>query len=375
MISKKKLLTPLEYLLFEEKAKETAPNRILEACVASTFNFVNYPTEISTVKSAQRYIDTMHEGRFFDTLQMLGGKITPNEEKLVYKIFQKICLLSKKKYKKVKIPISSLFRALLIFRQIECLFSGKKIKVLEIGPGSGCLGALLIEAGHLYISTEVSQAFYIYQNHLYNALSCSEFEEMAISKSYFFPNGPKKGKIVHVPWWKFVLPSPSINFSVDVVTCNHALCELHPNALNYIALVSAKLLKGDGLKCFMFEGWGSTIKNSIWSVSKALTKADLAFVHNDIFASVLVRKDSKFCEKPMLLPKAGHFDGEAAYHPDIYCPEDSKICNELIKQREKIKNESTVGYEELKNKISKILKCDEWQSDDEKFLEFLSTKI
>ena len=36
---------------------------------------------------------------------------------------------------------------------------------LEIGPGSGYLGALIMQQGWKYYSTEVTQAFYLYQNH------------------------------------------------------------------------------------------------------------------------------------------------------------------------------------------------------------------
>ncbi|MFQ5515861.1 MAG: hypothetical protein ACE5FG_15745, partial [Myxococcota bacterium] len=67
------------------------------------------------------------------------------------------------------------------------------------------------------------------------------------------------GVLLHIPWWKFhVVDADRLSLSLDVVTANHALCEMHPTSFNYTLRVSHRFLQAlEGLKYFFVEGPGA----------------------------------------------------------------------------------------------------------------------
>ena len=64
----------------------------------------------------------------------------------------------------VKAPLLSSANAV---RKIKALTNPNNVPtIFEIGGGSGILGAMLYKEGYSYISTDITQAFYITQNNL-----------------------------------------------------------------------------------------------------------------------------------------------------------------------------------------------------------------
>ena len=102
------------------------------------------------------------------------------------------------------------------------------LRILEIGPGSGYLGLLLANDGHQYFAMDAAQAFYLYQKKLWSDIYGSDYFDYSESTSR-----PDSAKVTHIPWWQFAnlsIPIPD----VDIVTINHALCEMHPTAVKTI---------------------------------------------------------------------------------------------------------------------------------------------
>ena len=50
-----------------------SPNFLLKAFTPTTFHNLGFQTEIKSRNELWKYIDTQHEGRFFQNLSLLGG--------------------------------------------------------------------------------------------------------------------------------------------------------------------------------------------------------------------------------------------------------------------------------------------------------------
>ena len=124
------------------------------------------------------------------------------------------------------------------------------LKILEIGPGSGYLGTLLANDGHQYFAMDAAQAFYLYQKKLWSDIYGSDYFDYSESSSR-----PENAKITHIPWWRFAnlsIPLPE----VDIVTINHALAEMHDNAVKTIFSRMYTMWGDDEKKLVIAEGLG-----------------------------------------------------------------------------------------------------------------------
>jgi hypothetical protein len=167
-----------------------------------------------------------------------------------------------------------------IYRYIKAM---KPRVVMELGPGSGYLGLLLILDGIGYIAFENSQAFYLLQNRLWKAAAGQRFVELACDsrslREALALDVPQQ--VVHVPWWKAVdLDLRTLPGSVDIVTANHCLAEMQTNAMKYYLRLSSMLL-GRSNGAFMFEGWGSEINHPRGEVAREFAAAGYSLCHAD----------------------------------------------------------------------------------------------
>jgi hypothetical protein len=95
---------------------------------------------------------------------------------------------------------------------------------------------------------DAAQAFYLYQKKLWSDIFGSDYFDYSESTSR-----PDSAKVTHIPWWQFAnlsIPIPD----VDVVTINHALCEMHPQA---VKTIFARL----------YSAWGDTDKKLVLAES------------------------------------------------------------------------------------------------------------
>lgn len=212
----------------EIKGLDKVSNRIMAAACPLTFQRLNYPMRIFSNSQLKFYADALHEGRAeTDFNSLLGGAITKDEWETWQRIYRCVRDL---------VPVTprgSLVRAQYSYRAILDHFKARPFAtIVEIGPGSGYLSAMLNMGGFTVIPIEVTQAFYIWQSTLFSNLLGSHF---------YAPLAPvdwtKPARVCHTPWWEFYRADTEILDSqkVDLVVANHCLTEMSVEAAMYIA--------------------------------------------------------------------------------------------------------------------------------------------
>ncbi|MFQ5750726.1 MAG: hypothetical protein ACE5HI_01910, partial [bacterium] len=237
--------------------------------------------------------DVMHENRFEKDFENFLAGLTVDEFELLQNVTRGICSFSEFEFQKKAIARSSVIRALNVYRRINYLSGTSHPAVFELGPGCGYLGAMLILTGYPYAATDVTQAFYLYQNRFWNFISDGRVYDFVNNKEEalrIFDKIPK-GSAVHIPWWEFVKLKPDSVPQFDIVTCNHALCEMHKYSLGFSLRIARALLQGqdgESPKLFVFEGYGASNFNSIESVNECFKASGFSLAHNDPYITVFV---------------------------------------------------------------------------------------
>ncbi len=220
-----------DYDRAERDAKSRLSNRAIEASSAVTFEHTGYPTRVDTTAALWRYADVMQDGRAKASFDLLGG-LTKREFTLLRQITMRAARLTAAHTDKRIVPKDAPLRALMSYRQIAAWKTGAK--VFEIGPGSGYLGALLDADGFDYCSTDITQAFHLWQ-------------------------GVLLGKPVQMPWWDWIdIARPDAQ--VDVIVANHCINEMQIRALQYLIVRAERMLGKSGV--LFVEGWGAQFRRS-----------------------------------------------------------------------------------------------------------------
>ena len=282
-----------KYNQAERAGRATVSNRAIEAFSLEVFETTGYPCRIDDESELWRYHDVMQEGRFHKILQAIG-EYSDHEFDLVTKTAKQILSFSER-----ELPIrnsgkhalaKSLYQYQLIMKQRP---HDGPLRILEIGPGSGYLGLLLANDGHQYFAMDAAQAFYLYQKKLWSDIYGSDYFDFSESSSR-----PDNAKITHIPWWQFANFSTPIP-EVDIMTCNHALAEIHPNA---VKTIFARL----------YASWGDNDKKLVLAESLGY----------DYFK----RKQAMFWD----IRNAGFFGGERINEHRIWRPNKTKANLEIL---------------------------------------------
>ena len=233
-----------KYNQAERVGRAIVSNRAIESFSLEVFNTLGYPCRIDDESELWRYHDVMQEGRFKENLRLIG-KYSEHEFDLVTKTANQILGFSERHLPIRNSGKHALTRSLY---QYQLLMKHRPhdgpLRILEIGPGSGYLGMLLANDGHQYFAMDAAQAFYLYQKKLWSDIYGSDYFDYSESSSR-----PDTTKVTHIPWWQFAnlsIPIPD----VDVVTINHALAEMHPQA---VKTIFARL----------YSAWGDTDKKLV----------------------------------------------------------------------------------------------------------------
>ena len=258
------------YQQAETRGRASSCNRVIEAFLPEVFNSVGYPTRVGEEAELWRYVDTMHETRFAATVEGLLGGLSGDEFELFQRATELVCGLTQRLFGRKLPSYNALLRAMAIFRHIRCL---QPSRVLEFGPGSGYLGLLLILDGLNYTGVENTQAFYLWQNRLWEEAASGSFADQAESNSL--------ARVTHIPWWRVVdldleLQTPSF----DLVTANHCLCEMHLRAMKYYLRWANRQLRESPLGVFLFEGWGWDGLRLPTVVAEEFHRCGFAMCHN-----------------------------------------------------------------------------------------------
>jgi hypothetical protein len=217
-----------KYNKAEIEGRATVPNRAIEAFGLEVFSTLGYPFKVNSESELWRYHDVMQEGRFNKNLRLISS-YTDHEFELLTKTAKQILSFSERHFLIRSSGKHALTRSLYQYQLImKYRPHDRPLKVLEIGPGSGYLGMLLANDGHEYFAMDAAQAFYLYQKKLWLDVYGADYFDYSDSSS-----GPANAKLTHIPWWRFAnlsIPLPNI----DIVTVNHALAEMHENAVKTI---------------------------------------------------------------------------------------------------------------------------------------------
>lgn len=220
------------YNAAETTALSRLSNRQIEASGAVAFRSVNYPFRAESEAELWRWADVMQEDRSRATYDMLGG-LTAGEFSLVEQITVKVQKATDRLGRSVT-PTASLLRAAVVYRQIAALFPDHA-SVLEIGPGSGYITALLALDSYKVYSVEIAQAFALWQRHLRQTMPDADW--------------------THIPWWDWI--DGRAPEKLDCITANHLLNEMHPNALAYLIRRAEEILGTTGI--MVVESLGSEV--------------------------------------------------------------------------------------------------------------------
>jgi hypothetical protein len=262
------ILTVRTYADAEDAAKAGLSADHIRAFSPATFRFHGYPDAAESDAAVIRYVDTMQE--FADPLRHHESEAYSEEEaRLVRHICERVVDLTTALYGRPVRPWQGPLTTMKVFRAVQevARVAGKReLTVFEIGPGSGYLGALLIAAGHRYLSSDIAQGFYVWQSHLGRALAGDEFIEGALQAAYPYVSD---GRVVHIPWWHYAtLYRGSAIPQADIVVSDHALGEMHAYAMRYSSQLIQMMLNSSSIGLVMFESIGEPrfhSQDAVWS--------------------------------------------------------------------------------------------------------------
>lgn len=292
-MAEKKFLEPETYDAAEIAASDRLCNRINQAFYPEMFTSLGYPMRVKRSDQLWRYIDSMHETRTSYNMDHLLKGLTSDEFELFKKVTRIVDTHAKEHYPQRAHPTAALLRAIHVLRLIKIVTGKERPTVLEVGPGCGYLGMLLVMEGYPYISTDVAQGFYLYQNRML-ALVSQDMRELVIEDSDIANvQQPNPGTAVHIPWWKWVTMTPEkVNLAAGILTSNHCLCEMHPSSMAYLAVVGRRILSNHaGGGKFVFDSWGYNLLHGEGTVLGKFMDNGFRLVHNEIAVSAMMLAD------------------------------------------------------------------------------------
>lgn len=258
---------PSDYNTAERLARQHLSNREIAAFQPKAFAQVGYPIEVTSNAELVRFCDCMHEGRSEACMQRIGA-LTDWELYLCQNVAMVAANLTAS-WGDRRVPRAALLSAIPAYREIV-RWCPPKGRVFEFGPGSGYLGGLLLWDGYWYSSTDVTQAFYLYQQHLFSWL------------------GRSNPIVEQVPWWEWAR-SPS--GTCDIVTANHCLREMTSHALKFNMNAAAKMLSHGGQ--LIIDDLGAPEVSGDKDVQKVLEDVGFGSVELPGDVMVLMQGDSE----------------------------------------------------------------------------------
>lgn len=277
----------------EAAAVDRLCNRITQAFYPEMFATLGYPTRVKNAGQLWRFIDVMHETRTRFNVEHLLYGLTAEEFDLFKRVTRIVDEHAQRQFNRRAHASAALLRALHVLRLIKIVTGDERPTVLEVGPGCGYLGMLLLMEGYPYVATDVVQALYLYQSHMLSYVATKLHELAEEDGDILTIEQPSPGTAIHVPWWKWATLTPEkVKLSAGVMTSNHVLCEMHPNSMAYLAVVARRILSNDPKGgTFVFENWGYNLLHSEFSVLDKFMINGFRLCHNERLMSAMALAD------------------------------------------------------------------------------------
>jgi hypothetical protein len=212
---------------------------ILRSFEPVTFNHLEFSSANTDEYDSLKYLtNSQQEGRFEDYLKnKTWGLFTQEEFEIVSKLMEVSAKINKKIDNRNRPSLECIFAAVLATRLIT-----RKLKrdatVLEIGPGSGYVAAILALMGYKVIILDVFPKFVVYQNLFFKYLLKDKF------KYDFKLNRKEVGNfsILQLSWWNFINIKNRV-LKIDGITINHSFNEIPRMAMQYYLSIFEKTHK------------------------------------------------------------------------------------------------------------------------------------
>lgn len=240
------------------------PTPVWMAFSPHTFQETRFPTHIVHPRQLIRYADTNNEEKtpYFYTQSgefpraAYKNGFTHDEVDLMESVRERIAATTQENCGRAVMPMTNLLAQTGPFRFFNS--TDRKLRIFEIGPGCGYLGAMLMLQGvHSYWSTDITQGLYLWQSLVMNAMG--EHHEGAVTTQ------TPTHQFAHIPYWTFVSWISETCPKFDIVYSNNNLAEMHPLARAAVLYITKRMLKDDGFLLYFapghkqFEGWEQSI--------------------------------------------------------------------------------------------------------------------
>lgn len=341
-------------------------NYLMQAAMPVTFTGGSYPIAVREPRELVRFICGMNTGRarlYYD--EALGG-FTPEEYALFRQAAGTVLDLTGGRYGCRQASLGTLIGAVFHLRSVRALFP-KGGTILEAGPGSGLTSALLAQAGYGVMAVDITQGFYLAQNHLLHAfgLPVAELATDPRPLSAFGSIAP--GGVVHVPWWKYMLPSPNFQPAIDGVVANGVLAEMAHNALVYNLQLWRRLFDAAGRPCALFcHCLGAPDPVGGYERLEA-TRKRLSFViaHGDATVTVFTTRANAACDAYRARMAApGNTDTRTFASDNVFQAR-------MEASRAALAGQPRVPFDEVAEAYVEL--CGDADNEDERFMGFLNT--
>lgn len=290
-------LSSQTYDAAESAARVGLSNRAIQAFGPITFSDFKYPCHISNNSEILHYVDVMHETKEARYFKPELHQFSREERDRIIDVCDIVAHNTEKQFGRRIRPWMTPFAAMQMYRVISALEGviGHSARVLEIGPGSGYLGAFLIRAGNTYTAMDNAQAFYLWQNNLFRWMVGTEFVELAVQAN---ARSAPASRVTHMPWWEFAGLREGSPLSADIIVCDQALGEMSPMALRFLLRAGRRILGGTGPKFFVFLSPGAPHLSSARNLYSEFYDAGYRIVTYAPFFA-FVPEGSEFYEEAM----------------------------------------------------------------------------
>ena len=343
-------------------------NYLLQAAMPVTFTGGSYPIAVRQERELVRFLCGMNTGRarlYYD--EALGG-FTASEFALFREAASRTLDLSEKRYGCRQASLGTLIGALFHLRSVQALFP-EGGTILEAGPGSGLTSALLAQAGYGVVAVDITQGFYLVQNHLFHAFGLPTAELAADPRPLSAFRSIAPGSVVHVPWWKYILPAPDFRPEIDGVVANGVLSEMAHNGLVYNLQLWRRMFDAAGKPCALFAHCLGA-PDSVGGYERLeATRKRLSFViaHGDARVTVFTTRLNAACDSYRArLATPGNTDRRTFASDNVFQAR-------MQASKAALAGQPRVPFEEAAEAYAQL--CGDADNDDERFLGFLNTGL